>query len=176
MKVTIVHRWDGSPTCDWIPWLKKELESKGYQVNVPSMPNTSEPEINAWVEHLKKQNPEGILIGHSIGCQTILRYLEKYQNKNISKIVLVAPWITLQNLEDEESEAIAEPWLDTPIDFNKIKKLNIPCTRLLSDDDPYVPVTDEKIFKEKLGAKTIILCGKEHFNGKKYKEILEQVL
>ena len=73
---------------------KKEFEKKGFKVEVPVMPNTSKPEINAWVSHLKKivgeLNEDTYFIGHSIGCQTIMRFLERenYTGK-IGKVIFL---------------------------------------------------------------------------------------
>jgi len=39
----IIHGWDGYPEEGWFPWLKKELENKGYHVEIPSMPNSKHP-------------------------------------------------------------------------------------------------------------------------------------
>ena len=123
----IIHRWDGTPTSDWYTWLKKELEKKGFKVEVPEMPNTSEPKIGAWVKHLKKivgkLDNETYFIAHSIGCQTVMRFLEKEDYKGkIGKIIFVAGWFNLDNLEGEEVKEIADPWINTPIDFIKIKQ------------------------------------------------------
>ncbi len=49
-------------------------------VQVPAMPNTAEPKIETWVPFLEKlvgkPDKDTYLVGHSIGCQTILRYLD----------------------------------------------------------------------------------------------------
>lgn len=37
-KVYIIHGWEGYPEENWLPWLKLELESGGFEVNVPQMP------------------------------------------------------------------------------------------------------------------------------------------
>ena len=36
-RVFVVHGWDGHPAEGWFPWLKKELEKRGYLVNVLRM-------------------------------------------------------------------------------------------------------------------------------------------
>ena len=60
------------------------------------------------------------------------------------------------NLEKEELP-IAKPWLETKIDFNKIKKVLANLTVILSDNDPYDCLEEnKKIFREKLNAKVII--------------------
>jgi predicted alpha/beta hydrolase family esterase len=165
----IVHRWDGTPKSDWYPWLKKELEKKGFKVEVPTMPNTSTPKINDWVTYLKKVvgklDSETYFIGHSIGCQTIMRYLEKENyNGKVGKIVFVAGWFKLNNLGGEEVEAIANPWMNTSIDFNKVKQKLSKLTLFLSTNEPYGLVEkNTKRFKEKLNAKIILEKDKGHF-------------
>jgi predicted alpha/beta hydrolase family esterase len=184
-KAHIIHGWDFNPRMNWYPWLKKELESKGFKVTVPEMPNTPEPKIDEWVSHLKKivgnLDENTFFVGHSMGCQTVMRYLEKedYNNK-IGKIVFVAGWFKLTNLEGEEVEAIAKPWLETPINLNKVKQKISKLTVFLSSNEPYNYLKEnENIFKEKLNAKIIILKNKGHFTEEegvtKIPEILEEL-
>jgi len=168
-KVFIVHGWDFNPNMNWYPWIKKELEKKGFEVIVPKMPNTSEPKIKEWVSHLKKivgkLSRDTCFIGHSIGCQTIMRYLEKENYKGkINKIVFVAGWFKLDNLEDEEVEVVAKPWLNTKIELNKVREKISKLTVFLSDNDPYNFLKENEImFKKELGARVVILKDKGHF-------------
>jgi len=95
-KAYIIHGWGGNSEEGWLPWLKKELEAKGFEALAFDMPDTENPKIETWVKYLEDniQNPdeETILIGHSIGCQTILRYLEKFpENVKVGKAILIAP-------------------------------------------------------------------------------------
>ncbi len=183
-RLFIVHGWDFNPQMHWYPWLKKELEKKGFNVIVPEMPHTSEPEINAWVSHLKKVvgtlDEETYFIGHSIGCQTIMRLLEKEDyNSKIGKMVFVAGWFKLNNLEDEEVKKIAHPWINTPINFDKVKEKTTKLTVFLSSNEPYNYVEENKIiFEEKLKARVIVLKNRGHFtedNGvTEIKEVLDE--
>ena len=131
--------------------------------------NTSEPNIDVWVSYLGKTigelNENTYFIGHSIGCQTIMRYLEKINFKGkIPKVVFVAGWFKLDNLKDEEVKKIAKPWLEMPIDFNKVKNKIKNLTVFLSSNEPYNYIKDNELtFKNKLGAKVIILKNKGHF-------------
>lgn len=92
-RVFIVHCWDGKPNTRWYPWLKKELEKKGFEAYVPAMPNTQHPRMNAWVNHLKKvvgtPDKNCYFVGHSVGCIAILRYLET-TNTKVGGVVMVA--------------------------------------------------------------------------------------
>jgi len=79
---------------------------------------------------------------------------------------LVAGWLEkLESLYEEEEIEIAKPWLETPIDFDNIKKRTKNIVAIFSDDDEFVPLYNVDKFKEKLGAKTIVEHAKGHING-----------
>ncbi|MBD3361266.1 hypothetical protein GF358_00585 [Candidatus Woesearchaeota archaeon] len=170
-RVFIVHGWGGHPSEGWFPWLKKKLEARGFKVEVPEMPNTDEPDIKEWVSFLKNTvgsvDSDTYFIGHSVGCQTILRYLESIDTK-VGGVVLVAGWFNLtpETFEEEGAEEIAMPWISTPIDFEKV---NANCEKFLcvfSDNDPYVPLSDIDIFREKLNNVEVVVQEKKgHFSG-----------
>ena len=181
----IIHGWDGYPDEGWFPWLKAELEKNGFQVQVPVMPEPAEPKIEAWVSHLSKivgdVDENTFFVGHSIGCQTILRYLESLPaDKIVGGAIFVAGWFTLTNSETEEEKRIGKPWLETPIDFEKVKQHTKKFFAVFSDDDEVVPQENKKLFEEKLGAKTAIEHGKGHFSGsdgvKELSSVLEEIL
>jgi hypothetical protein len=168
-KAYIVHGWGGNPEEGWFPWLKNKLEDKGFAVQVFSMPDTDNPRIESWVPYLLEniKNPDGetYLIGHSVGCQAILRYLEKLpKGVKIVKTILVAPWLELTNLEPDDI-SIARPWLETPIDEKKVLEHIEKIITIFSDDDPYVPAANQKIFAEKFKAEIIIEHAKGHLGG-----------
>lgn len=165
----IIHGWDGYPEEGWFPWLKQELERRGFDVFVPAMPETAEPKMEMWVPFLSQlvgePDKNTYFIGHSIGCQAILRYLETVENKKVGGAVLVAPWFALANLSGDE-EVIAKPWIETPVDFKKIKQVTNNFVAIFSDNDHYVLYGDNyKIFEEKLGAEIILEHNKCHFSG-----------
>lgn len=168
--IYIVHCWEGTKDDGWYPWLDNDLTNKGNKVFRFNMPNTSNPKIEEWVSFLEKQVKEldenTFFVGHSIGCQTILRYLERCEVAKIGGIILVAPWLDLlpEAVSDEDSLKTAEPWLTTPIDFDKIKKFtnNIVC--IFSDNDYFVPINQREKFEKLLEAKTIIVHNKGHIS------------
>lgn len=168
-RVFIIHMWDSKPSDGWYPWLKNELEIRGYQVQVPTMPEPAEPKIEAWVSHLIKAagdvDENTFFIGHSVGCQTILRYIEALPTgKKIGGAVFVAGWLKLANLETKEEKEIARPWLETPIDFDKIKQRAGKFFAIFSDNDQWVPLNNNNLFAQKLGAGIIIEHNKGHFS------------
>ena len=183
--VYIIHGWGGWPGEGWLPWLKNELRKRGFAVYVPKMPNTNAPKINTWVSRLhklaKQADENTYFVGHSIGCQTIIRYLEKLpKGKKIGGAIFVAGWTSLTNQTPEE-KPIAKPWLETRINFAKTKRSSNKFVAVFSDDDPYVLFSkNSKVFKQKLGAKIIVQHKKSHFSGsdgiKKLPVVLSELL
>lgn len=169
-RAIIVHGWSGSSQKDWMPWAKEELEKLGYKVIVPDLPDTDNPKIETWVQSLAQVAGElrrsDILIGHSMGCQTILRFLATLpEGQKVGRVILVAgfgPY--LKGLTEEES-LIAKPWMETPIDFDLVKTRAGKFIAFFSDNDPFVPLEEnKKLFEEKLAAEIIVEPDKGHFN------------
>lgn len=133
------------------------------------IPDTDNPKIEAWVPHLQKRvglcDKNTFFVGHSIGCQAIMRYLEKLPaEERAGGVVLVAPWLILSNIEGQEDRMISSPWINTPIDFEKVKNNAKKIVCIFSDDDPYVPIENADAFSEKLAAEIILKKGKGHFS------------
>ncbi|MFA6100226.1 MAG: alpha/beta hydrolase [Patescibacteria group bacterium] len=171
-RVFIVHGWDGYPEEGIFPWLKKELQDRGFSVFNLSMPDPLKPQIEIWVQYLKEQigapDENTILFGHSIGAQTILRYLESLpKDEEIGGAVFLAGWVHLTDeaYETDEDVEIAKSWLEIPINWQAVKSHADKFVGIFSDNDPVVPVSDAKIFESELGAKIILEHGKEHFSG-----------
>jgi hypothetical protein len=167
-RVFIIHCWEGTPEKHWYPWVKKELEKLGFEVHVPSMPNTEHPKISAWISTLEKLaspvDEKTYFIGHSIGCQTILRFLQTLpEEARIGGAILVAGFFNLKELETEEEKQIIKPWLETPIDSEKIKRICPNVIAFFSDDDPYVPTSEAKVFKERLDSTNFVDEKRGHF-------------
>ncbi len=172
-RVFIIHGWEGYPEEAWFPWLKKELETKGFEVFVPSMPDSGNPKIEVWVPFLKnlvgKCDENTYFIGHSMGCRTIIKYLDELEdNEKAGGVVFVAGWVSLtpMAMRTEEEKEIVRQWLAASIDYEKVKKIGRKFVAIFSDDDEYVPFEENsKTYKEKLGAEIILEHGKGHFGG-----------
>lgn len=167
-RIFIIHRWEETPEGDWYPWVKNQLEQKGYHVIVPEMPDTDSPKIDTWVSKLSdtvgKLEHTDSFITHSIGAQTVLRYLES-QDEKCDKVIMIAPWLELipESLDDDEKE-IARPWIETPIDFTKVNGKANSIIGIFSDNDEYVNyVENQKLFNEKLQYQGVLENGKGHF-------------
>ena len=170
-RVFIVHGWGGNPEGHWLPWLKGELEAIGFAVSVPRLPDTDTPRIHPWVSMLSDAvgaaNQNTYFVGHSLGCQAIVRYLETLDDGvQVGGAVFVGGFfkrITFVDEHDPDECATADHWLGTPIDFRKVT-LHLPHSiAIFSDDDPDVPLDNQDDFREKLGSDIIIERNMEHF-------------
>jgi uncharacterized protein len=173
-KVFILHGWGDHYNKGWFPWLKKELELRGFETKSLNM-IPQPPILNKWKNILKKACPKPdkntYFIGHSASAMTILHYLsELSENTIIGGIVLVAGWT--DDLEMEE----LQNFFKKELDWKKVKKHCKKFIDIYSDNDPYVKSYHAKVLKQKLGAKLILDKGKKHFSHEEEIDELHSVL
>jgi predicted alpha/beta hydrolase family esterase len=93
MKAVFVHGYQGTAMGGWRPWLKRELEARGWSVSAPEMPTPDAPMVEEWVATIAREvgdsGKDCVLVGHSLGCIAILRYLERAK-KQVGGAVFVA--------------------------------------------------------------------------------------
>ena len=169
-RVFIVHGWSGYPEEGWFPWLKAELEKHGFSVYVPQLPDAGTPRKELWVPALASAvgvaDGDTYFVGHSMGCQTIARYLETLPDGvHVGGAVFVAGFFTRLTGLDESEMEIAAPWLNTPIDFRKVRSHIGSAVAFFSDNDPYVPLENKGVYDSTLGCKVIVEHNKGHFSG-----------
>jgi predicted alpha/beta hydrolase family esterase len=164
-RAIIVHCWEGYPKYCWYLWVKNKLEQEGFNVLVPAFPETKTPKQDRWVSYLAEQigipDDKLFLIGHSIGCITIFRYLETLSEKQrVGGVVFVA------GFTDDLGFKELSNFFEYPLDFQKVKnKSKNGFIDICSDNDPYVALKYSDVLKEKLDAKVIIKHTMGHFSG-----------
>lgn len=161
----IVHGYKGKPETNWKPWLKAELEAKGWTVDVPEMPSTEHPIAAAWnaklAEAVGEPNADTYLIGHSLGCITILRYLETLpENQKVGGIILIAGFGERFARYHSGSH---DSFFDHELNWHAIRKHCDNFVAIHSEDDSLVEPAQLKLFEDKLGAKAILAQGMGHF-------------
>lgn len=179
--VLILHGAGNNSKGNWFPWLKSQLEQKGYRVWSPDLPNADHPILKEWLDAVFANkdwefNFESIMVGHSSGATLILRILENLPtNIKIDKAILVAAPLDKGSIP--EYQILKEGITEAPFNFEKIRSACSKFYFIYSDNDPYdCGLRHGKILKEKLGGELIIKKGEGHFNleaGKRYKEFPE---
>ncbi|NUM25279.1 MAG: serine hydrolase family protein [Candidatus Buchananbacteria bacterium] len=163
-RAVIVHCWDGSPDYCWYPATKTQLEQNQFSVTVPAFPETEAPNLAKWLPMLQTvvgtPDENLFLIGHSVGCITILRYLESLApGQKIGGVVLVA------GFTDDLGYDELKNFFQTNIDFQKIKSHCPKFVAIHSDNDPYVDLKHADVFKAELNAEIIVKHQAGHFSG-----------
>ncbi len=160
MKAVIFHGWTSTSQDNWFPWLKSELEKKGFNVLVPDLPDSDYPNQEKWLPIALKLTDYGkdtILIGHSLGSALIMRLLEKIEKK-VKAIYLVSAFDRDLGIPEIEN------FFYKPFDYEKIKKTAGKIYILNSDNDSYIPIKIAKNLSKNLKCRLIIFKGKEHLS------------
>jgi len=160
----------------WMPWIKKELISRGIKTETPLMPNPWEPDYEVFKKEFEKYEvtEDTTLIGHSCGCTFLVRWLEDTKKK-INKLILVAPW----KIEEDASES-KKAFYEFPIDAtikNRVKEI----VMFTADDEDERGKQGLKMFHEFLGGKIIELKGRGHYTmgdmgTEEFPELLEEII
>lgn len=158
MRAIIFHGTGGSPDSYWLPYIKQNLEQRGYEVIVPTLPNADRPILKDSLETALQlpYDEKTILIGHSSGAALILSVLENIEVE-IKQAILVAGFF--EPLNPPESEPIVQETYD----WEKIKSHCRKFVFINSDNDPW-GCTDKvgKALQEKLGGELVVLTGEGH--------------
>jgi predicted alpha/beta hydrolase family esterase len=158
-KALILQGWFQNPEANWYPWLKKELESRGYDVFLPDLPtiHTDMPDMNkqiSFIENVLTIDKNTIIFGHSIGCLLGMRLAEKYKLK---KLFLIAGW----DFNDlTEGHKLFWP---NKLNHALIKKHVHEMYCISSDNDPYMTAFTTEEMSKRLGAQFILVKGAGHF-------------
>ncbi len=176
-RLCIIPRWGGGPEHDFYPWLRTQLLALQPplfdEVLAPSMPDPATPTIAAWVERIaqilgpldergRRQLARTVLLGHSVGCQALLRYVASLEGEiEVAGLLCVAGWLTV----DRPWPSIL-PWQETPLHDERIARRLRRCVVLLSDNDPFTAdhQATAAAFARRFGAEAVVVPGRQHFN------------
>ena len=160
-KALIIHGWESHSRDHWFQEEKSILESLGYMVEVPDMPNTFHPKKDEWVKVIEDFDPDenSVLIRHSLGAPAILRYLEKAKKK-VGKAFLLAGF---SKPLGTDFEAVTN-FVQEPFDWDKITANAGQFIIINQKDDPYVPIDAGKEAADKTEGKFVLVEGNNHFD------------
>lgn len=88
----VIHALGRTENDYWYKFIKHEMEDKGYQCFVPTMPPIENMSYDSWANKFNEYknfiNEDSVLIGHSTGAIFIIKYLMEH-NLKISKYISV---------------------------------------------------------------------------------------
>ncbi|MFH2136572.1 MAG: leucine--tRNA ligase [Patescibacteria group bacterium] len=185
-KVLLIHGFEGSGEGNWLPWLKKELEARGFEVFNPTISTSEHPTVESWMEELMpfmgKMGEDDIIVGHSLGSKAALHLVEKAKKK-IGHLFLIASavgsveerdwsWFR-KELKGSDIDALRKFW-EAPVKWETVDKLVGSKDLVLSDDDPYIK---KEMYKNlPPGWNYELWSGFGHFDMKQVPKLLDLVL
>ncbi len=161
-KIYLVHGYTASKSSNWFPSFKKDLQNENVEVIVFDMPNSSAPDFNEWIEHLEKSiisyDDNSIFVGHSLGCTTLLSYLDKNRiAKSIKGIYLISGFI-----EESPIPELLE-FVKHKLDYSFLINLTKKRLAISAKDDDIVPFFYTEKMAVKLMADFLLLEEGKHF-------------
>lgn len=167
--VIMLHGTGETPESFWYPYVKHELEQKGYKVLLPQLPHSDTPKLEFQLPFILqngKFSNETVIIGHSAGVPLALSILENIDIK-IKQAILVAGFITPLTEGKNGPNLI----LQKQYDWEKIKSHVADIIFIHSDNDPWGcgDVEGRKMF-DNIGGMLIIRHGEGHFGSQTFKQ------
>lgn len=163
-KALLLHGTDGSSSSNWLPWLKEELESAGWQVWTPDLPQAEQPHIGRYNEHIFANKDwvfdnETVIVGHSSGALAALGILQTLpENTQVKEAILIG------SFKDDLEWPNLKGLFETPYDYDTIRRRAGQFTFFHSNDDPYCPLDHAEYLAQQLGGELHIHPGQKHFS------------
>jgi predicted alpha/beta hydrolase family esterase len=170
-RVFIIHGWEGNPDIGWIKWLERELQRRGFDAHAPWLPDPNRPQFEKWMSAMERMigtpDEDTFLVGHSLGCMAVIRYLERLPaGIRVRGAMIVGgraqPPRNVQ-IDDPDDRSVLMPWIGHPVDWDKVLSHTDNFTGIFSDNDPRTPLGEAKKLKRITGGNVIIKHAMAHF-------------
>jgi len=164
-RFVLLHGKGSSPDKVFLPWLKENLEKKGFEVQVPAMPGGDTPNDMEQMAYAKTNctfDESTVVLGHSFGGVVALRLLE--QGIRMNKVILVGTPFSGVFLDGKVRESVLAA-VRKGFNFGEIKKNAKSFVTLYDLHDHVVPIMDGRSFSKYLNSQHIEAVGeKSHFD------------
>lgn len=162
----IVHGTMGSPTGNWFPWLKGELEARGHTVHLPTFPTPEGQNIETWLAVAQKElagiEPEQtVLIAHSMGPALAFRMAE-ISDRSYRGLCAVCPFVDYLGMP--EFDVLMASFVEHNFDWAKIKRNAGMISLFAGDNDPYVSLARAQKVATALDTDLTVIKGGGHLN------------
>lgn len=174
------NEWPSPSNSHWFPWVQKQLTRMDILCQTPEMPRSYDP---VYIEHENVLNQfeiskETVLVGHSSGGVFLLRYFSEHKDLKPKKVILVAPWLDLENyLKEIDPQS---DYFDFKLDEDLSKRISITCL-YSTDDDKSILDTVQRIKNELPEVQFVVFDNRGHFtepdlDTKEFPEIVDIIL
>ncbi|MDP0499194.1 MAG: alpha/beta hydrolase [Verrucomicrobiota bacterium JB022] len=160
--VYIVPGYGATPRSHWFPWLRRRLAADGLQAQVVALPAPTNPQPAPWQQALARAvgqpGPTTSIVAHSLGCLTLLHYLQSRPAVKVGAVVLVAGFYEVLDRYPN-----LQPFFEPALDFGQLRGQAQAYRVIASRDDTHVPLERTQALAQALHAplKETNRCG--HF-------------
>jgi predicted alpha/beta hydrolase family esterase len=162
-RVVVVPGFRAGPESHWFPWLLDELGAYDIDATIVALPSPDAPDEKTWAqaidEHVGGVDSTTWLVGHSLGCITVLRHLLRRADPwELGGLVLVAGFTGTLPVLPELDEILAT---DPPVESLVAHVRTIALVG--SDNDPVVAADATDALAQRLQAQVDLVSGAGHF-------------
>lgn len=175
----IIHGSFSSPFSNWIPFLRKQIESRKLDVYTPDFPiGVGFQNYDNWSKLLKTYleaniiDENTVIFAHSIAPVFICKFLVLNKIK-VKRLVFVCGFNNYLGIDKDYDEVNKSMYFDELEDIRKYCD-DIVC--FYSDNDPYVKYDAEKEFADTITDKQFMISGGGHLNSESGYEEFEDLL
>lgn len=162
-RVVVVHGLGATADNHWFGAVRDRYAAQGLEVVVPDLPHSQAPDLDVWLVTLAgvigPLDERTVLVGHSLGCVTILQHLGARQDDwRLGGLALVAGFV-------DEVPGIPEVdrFVERPLDPAGIASRTARRHVVVADDDPVVPRAHTEALAQVLDADLTVVEGGGHF-------------
>jgi len=164
--IYLIHGYTASPDSNWFQDFKMKLEKENIEISILNMPNSQSPKLKEWINHMEKSiikiDENTIFIGHSLGCVTILNFLNNSNTTKIKGLFLISGFV-----ESSPISALTE-FVTPKLNYNYLQQLTPNRIAISAVDDDIIPYKYSKTMSERIDAKFTLLKDGKHFIDRDY--------
>lgn len=167
-KVIIIHGYTSSPEKEKYQIISKELDRLGIDHSIPIMPGKEYPRSKNWLKVIDQEvnntDKPVVLVGNSLGTRAILLYLDKYQQK-VDTVILIATFNNDFKKNRKREEQYYQDFFEYALNIDQIKELSNRFIVVHSKDDKSIDYKQGVEMGKELKAELIIYKDAGHFSG-----------
>lgn len=163
-RALVLHAMGQNSKGHWYPWIKHELEIRGYEVWVPDLPNPNMPNNREVLDMLLGSGWEfndSLVIGHSSGAMQLLYLLQNLKEDiAISSAIMVSAFDRpVSGMEDQHKGLFSESY-----NYDAIQKHSHSRIFVHGVDDPWCPLQGARNLAQGTNSEIIEINNGGHFS------------
>lgn len=167
-RAVILHCYEGTTLSHWYPWLKSQLEERGYEVWASDMPNADKPNARVVTDFLLSKKiwdffEDNLIIGHSWGAVQLLHLLQNLPD-GVRVKAAVPVSVYSHVLAEQPGWEQLKGLFEEPFDFPRIKSASQKFLFVHGDNDPWCDPKQAEYLASQVDGELVMVKGGHHFS------------